>query len=188
MSDNINEQNRPPDKKPAKITSGQKRMRFADLFTTESTENVKLYLLKDVLIPGVKKLISEMVKNGIDSFLYGGRSSGERTSSISRPSYGSYYDGQKAMKASDEPYVYSGKSKYADILVESRQLADDVLIGMDEICQRYGRASIADLYDMVGIDGDPSDNNYGWTSMKNAKIVRHRDKWLIKMPRPYPID
>ena len=52
----------------------------------------------------------------------------------------------------------------------------------------YGLVRVADLYDLVGITGNYTDNKYGWTNITRAEIVRTRDGFMIKMPRAVPID
>jgi len=54
--------------KPKKKGEMQK---FADIFIAEDASNVKSYILMEVLVPAVKKAISDMVTNGIDIILYG---------------------------------------------------------------------------------------------------------------------
>ena len=58
---------------------------------------------------------------------------------------------------------------------------------MDEIIDMYGRVSVADLYDLVGITGNYTDNNYGWTNLASAEPIRVRDGYVIKLPKAMPI-
>ena len=60
---------------------------------------------------------------------------------------------------------------------------------MDELIATYGIASVADWYDLVGADSDYTDNNYGWTDIQSATIVRTRNgDYMIKMPKAFPLD
>ena len=54
--------------------------------------------------------------------------------------------------------------------------------------EEYGTVRVADLYDLVGVTGQYTDNNYGWTNIRNAEIVRVRDGYKIKMPRALPLN
>ena len=58
---------------------------------------------------------------------------------------------------------------------------------MDEIMEEYEIVRVADLYDLVGVTGEHTDNKYGWTNIRNAEIERVRDGYRIKMPRALPI-
>ena len=45
--------------------------KLANIFISEDAANVKSYVFMDVLVPAIKKAISDIVTNGIDMILYG---------------------------------------------------------------------------------------------------------------------
>ena len=53
---------------------------------------------------------------------------------------------------------------------------------------KYGTVTVNDYYEFVGEVGNPSDVNYGWNSLRTADIVRVRDGYIIKLPKPKPIE
>ena len=59
---------------------------------------------------------------------------------------------------------------------------------MDELIETYGVASVADLYDLVGLRCEYTDNKYGWNNLRNAEPIRVRDGYMLKMPKALPID
>lgn len=159
--------------------------KFTDDFISEDAKNVKSYIFGEVLIPAIKKAISDIVTDGIDMILYGGPRGGSRRSSADKVSYRNYYDrGPTRSTVSDRYSAYS----YDDVILNSRGEAEDVLARMDELMETYGLVRVADLYDLVGITGSYTDNKYGWTNIRDAKIVRTRDGYMIDMPRAIPID
>ena len=103
--------------------------------------------------------------------------------------YRNYYDRDtRASRVLDRGNTpYSGYS-YDDIILSNRGEAEDVISRMDELIDAYGLVRVADLYDLVGITGNYTDNKYGWTNIRNAEIIRVRDGYMIKMPRAIPID
>ena len=118
--------------------------------------------------------------------LYGGRGGGKRPTA-DKVSYRDYNDISRSDSRSyDRTRTNSGYS-YDDIVLESRGEAEAVLSRMDEIMDEYNIVRVADLYDLVGVTGNYTDNNYGWTNIRNAKIVRVRDGYKIDMPRALPI-
>jgi hypothetical protein len=84
--------------------------------------------------------------------------------------------------------LMSGQYSYDDIILPTRGEAEEVLTRMDELMDTYGLVRVADLYDLVGITGEYTDNRYGWTNITRAEIIRNRDGYMIKMPRAVPID
>ena len=77
---------------------------------------------------------------------------------------------------------------YDDIILETRGEAEEVLERMEELIETYGIVSVADLYDLVGITGNYTDNKYGWTNIRNAEPVRVRDGYMLKLPKALPIN
>lgn len=180
------------EKKVEKIISGNAKAKkksefskFADVFVSEDAGNVKSYILMDVLVPAVKKAISDIVTNGIDMLLYGETGVHKRNGASSKVSYRSYYD--RSNRSPSSSRTRSGYS-YDDIILDNRGEAEEVLSRMDEIVATYGTVSVADLYDLVGITGAYTDNKYGWTDIRSASVVRVRDGYMIKLPRALPLN
>lgn len=163
--------------------------KLADEFISDDAKSIKSYVFGEVLIPAIKKAISDIVTDGIDIILYGESRGGRRRNTADRVSYRNYYDTYNTPRGPREPAssVRTGYS-YDDIILHSRGEAEDVLSRMDELIETYGLVRVADLYDLVGITGNYTDNKYGWTNIRNAEIVRVRDGYMIKMPRAVPID
>lgn len=184
-----------PEKKVEKVVSGKVRtkkknemQKFADVFVSEDVRNVKSYILKDILIPTIKKAIDDIVGDGIHMILYGGSGRSKSNSSSTRTPYRRYYDERNDRDSYGRSYGRTGYD-YNNIILDNRGEAEDVLSRMDDLIDVYGVASVADLYDLVGITGSYTDNKYGWTDIRSATVVRVRgDEYLIKLPRAQALD
>ena len=164
--------------------------KFTDIFISEDVSNVKNYIFMDVLVPAIKKAVSDIVTNGIDMILYGDSGRNRRNTNASVVSYRSYYDQRREdeRRYSSTP-VSRARYSYDDIILNTRGEAEEVLTRMDELIDTYGIASVADLYDLVGLTGDYTDNKYGWTNIRSAEVVRDRDGgYRLKMPKALPIN
>lgn len=161
--------------------------KLADVFISEDVSNVKNYILMDVIVPAIKKAISDVITNGIDMLLYGsnGRTNANR-STASTISYNRYYGRDDHPRTSDP--VQTSRYSYDTITLDTRGEAEEVLARMDEIIDTYKMVRVADFYDLVGVTGNYTDNKYGWTNIRNAEVVRVRDGYRIKLPRALPID
>ena len=168
-------------------TQKNNKRKLADLFISEDAGNVKNYIFMDVIIPAVKKAIYDLVVGALDMSLYGGRGGGGRRSTADKVSYRDYNSVSRRDTRSYESARTTSGYSYDDIVLETRGEAEAVLSRMDEIMEEYEIVRVADLYDLVGITGEHTDNKYGWTNIRNAKIVRVRDGWKIEMPRALPI-
>lgn len=167
----------------AKVKKNEVR-RFADIFISEDVKNVKSYVLMDVLVPAIKKAISDIVTNGIDMILYG-ESGRPKKSGSSFVSYDSSYRRSDERRHESAPARTS--YRYNDIVLDTRSEAEEVLNHMDDIIETYGVVRVADFYDLCGVTGNFTDNSYGWSNISTAKIEHTRDGFVIKMPRAMPI-
>ena len=180
-------------KKVEKVVHGRVRTKpksgiskITDIFISEDAANVKSYIVMDVLVPAVKKAISDIVRDGIDMILYG-ESRGRKNGSAS--GYVSYRDYSRSDDR-DRFRDSRSRSSYAhdDIVLDSRGEAEEVLTRMDELIDTYGNVSVADLYDLVGKSSEYTDNKYGWTNIRNAEPIRVRDGYMLKLPKALPIN
>ncbi len=183
-----------PEKKVEKVISSTAKTKkknelrkLTDVFVSEDVENVKSYILLDVLVPAVKKAISDIVTNGIDMILYGESNRNASKSTASKISYRNYYDRANNQRDRSVNRTKPGYN-YDDILLDNRGEAEDVLARMDELVETYGMVSVADFYDLVGVTGNYTDNKYGWTDIRNASVVRTRDGYMIKLPKALPLN
>lgn len=169
-----------------KATSKKKSgvAKLAEIFVPEDVTNVREYVVSDILIPAVKKAISDVV----DICLYGEPGHSKRSSSGgSKVSYGRYYE-----KRDDKPH-YSSRARsgydFDDIVLDNRGDAEEVLDALDDILEQYHMVSVADLYDLVGIESkNYLDHKRGWTDLHTAKVLRAGDGYLLKLPKAMPID
>ena len=183
------------DKKVEKVISGSAKpkkkgemQKFADVFISEDVGNVKSYILMDVLVPAIKKAISDIVTNGIDMILYGETGRTRKASSGTKVSYGKYYD-REPDRIRDRSISSRGGYDYDDIVFETRGDAEKVLDSMNDIISQYGVVSVLDLYDLADVSTDNyAANKYGWTDISGCKAIRVRDGYILKLPRALPLN
>lgn len=182
-----------PEKRAEKVIKGEAKVKknemrkLTDVFISEDVGNVKNYILMDVIVPAVKKAIYDLVVGTLDMSLYGGRGSGAKRSTADKVSYRDYNGVSRRDERTYNTNRTASGYSYDDIVVDTRGEAETVLMRMDEIMEEYESVRVADLYDLVGITGQYTDNNYGWTNIRNAEVVRVRDGYKIKMPRAIPL-
>lgn len=183
----------PPDKKLEKVVSGGTKTRkksevkkFANVFVPEDVDNVKGYILMDVIVPGIKNAIADVVS--IMLFGEAGRLGGRRDKG-SRSSYQRYYDDRRDDRRDyGRPRAAAG-FEYDDIIFETRGDADLVLDQLESAIANYSLASVADLYDLAGITcRSYTANKYGWTDIRTAKVIRTRDGYILQLPRTVQIN
>ncbi len=178
-----------PEKRTEKVVSGNVKQRkktglsrAASTFMPGDVESVKSYILMDVLVPSIKRAISDIVCNGINMLL-GESTRGKGGSSVgAKVSYRQYYRDPDERRDYAAPRTQAQYS-YDDIVFDNRGDAEEVLYRMEELLERFDMVSVADLFDMAGISCNYTDNKYGWTDLRNARVERVNDGYIIKLPR-----
>ena len=182
------EQNQAVEKKPMeRVVKGEVKVKkkLSNVIFAEDAKSVGSYILMDVLLPTTKKLIVDMISEGANKIFLGASARRKGSSISSRVSYRDYYDsGSKPIADNKTRTGYS----YCDIEIEDRAEAEEVLQRMDETIETYGVVTVADLYDLVGYTCEHTDNNYGWTNLRNAKVVRLiGGGYKLDLPKALPI-
>ena len=171
------------------VVKSKKKSGFLGTFLSGDLMDIRDYVFQDVLIPAIKNAVEDVVTNGISMLLNNGetRKGNRRSSASSRVSYRSYYEREENDRERDRSSRHDRGYSYDDIILESRAEAEEVITRLDELIDVYGIASVADLYDLVGIRDQHTDNKYGWTDVRSATHTRVRDGYLLKMPRAKPL-
>lgn len=182
--------------KHEKVTSGKVTQRkkpvgkkFTDAMIGEDVQEVRSYLVWDVLVPALKDTIVDMIKKGADAIFYGGTSAPsniKRTPNGSRASYAGYYD--KRNNRPTRSYNRRAVHDFDEVLFEDRKDAEIVLSNLVEQTMEYGMVSVAEFYEFAGYPSEFTDNKYGWPELGDARIVRVRDGYILDLPKPEPID
>jgi len=183
------------------VTSGVKRRkkplgkRFLETFVAGDPKQVLHYILFDVLIPAAKDTAADAFSQGIERWLYGearsaSRRTGARPGNQSYVSYNRYSQSPSSpfQKQDDRVRISRGAHTFDDIVLETRGEAEIVIERLFDIVNKYEQATVADLYELVGVTGTHVDNNWGWTDLRGAGAVRVTGGYLLDLPRPDPLN
>ena len=191
------DQNKPTNtetKRVEKVVTGTAKTRkkselrkFTDGFVSEDARGVGSYVLMEVLLPTVKRVIVDIITEGANIIFYGGSSRSKPSNSGGYVSYRNYSDRSGGYQPSRDTRS-SGRFDYEDIGFTTRGEAEAAFMQLEDVIDKYGYATVADLYDMADLTAPYTSNRYGWTSMRNATIASTRDGYVIKMPRAMPIE
>ena len=183
----------PKEKKVEKVIDGDEFVtrrrplgkKMSDIFLNGDIDDVKSYLINDVLIPSIKETIFDLVNKGLDMLLF--NSTSGRSSSKSNQTYISYntYSNKDYRHASDRSNTRKDSVRVDDeeLIFRERGPAEMVLERMWSIFREYHIVTKADLNDLLNRTGNFTDNNWGLTDMSGACVERVRGGYLLKLPR-----
>lgn len=82
-----------------------------------------------------------------------------------------------------EPSRQRVRGNFVDeYIIEDRREAMSVISALSEQIMEYGQASVADYYDLIGVESAFTDNSYGWEDLSAAVITPVRGGYSIKFP------
>lgn len=187
----------------------KKRSSVANVISEHSNE-VKSYIIYDIIAPAVKDMISSIVKSAlnalqdsIETSLYGA----PRKQSYDRPSYTDYSSKSRYKKKSivgslekasyNDPRVKPSISNFNDIpALKSKSDAEAILSEMISIINSCGDVNVRDYYEIynkyirdrgVKIEHEFTDLKWGWTDLDDADTYRAKDGYRISLPDPKPL-
>lgn len=182
------------EKKTEKIVTGNVIQRKKGIFSragnsliSEGSDSVLQYIVMDVLIPAAKSTITDVVSQGIERLIYGDRSPRSRSD---RP--GGYISYNRVRRQTPEYNAISERARsqhdFDSIILATRGEAEDVIDRLRDLISQYEVATVADLYDLVGISGNFTDDKWGWYDLRSAMVRHVRGGYLLSLPRTQPIE
>lgn len=177
----------PPEKHVEKIITGSAKSvkkgglrKLVGMFISDEIDDVPGYLLHNIILPAIKRAISDSVDIALN-----GENGKRRTSGSSIVS--EYRGGNHSTNRTR--YDIQNLYEIDDIILDTYGDCEAVLDEMGELIREYGLVSIIDLYDMLGVTSTRhTDSKYGWTSLRTAKIVPTRGGFMLKLPRVVPLN
>lgn len=168
---------------------GQK---IAETFMTEDTKDVKSWLIMDVLIPGIKNTILDI----LSMVFFGEVDSRSRRSSRGgrdgRTNYSNYYRGSsdrdsrrsRRNRDRDDYYHSDDRIDFRNIILRERRDAEDVVGALRDRIHANNSVSIAELMDLIDAPSNYTDCNYGWDDERDVGIRRVSSGFLIDVAEP----
>jgi hypothetical protein len=79
--------------------------------------------------------------------------------------------------------------EFDEIILESRAEAELVLEKLTDLIEQYDVATVADLYELVGISSSHVDQKWGWDDIRDSGAERVRGGgYLLSLPKTKPVD
>lgn len=180
-------------RKPSRL----KRLRQS--FIMGDASSVGEHVFWNLLIPSAKDAVADMGRTFIDMMIFGERRNhlggGAPTSgfgSNSRINYGGISTGSRLVL---KPAQHSPANEFVrerfnpnEIIVPTRAEAEGIITKMFEVLEKYKAVTVADLYRMVGVTADYTDNRWGWTNLDAADVRRVSEGVLLVLPQPQDLN
>jgi hypothetical protein len=169
------------------------RKQFRETFISGDARTAIQYVLFDVLLPAAKDTVVEIGSQGLEKLVFGEtrRRGGFRpqTGPTGHISYNRYSAPQSRFTGAQRAMSREARARhdFDDIVLDDRSEAEEVIDRLFDLVSRYETASVADLYELVGLASDHTDNKWGWTDLSGAGVSRIRGGYLLDLPDPEPL-
>lgn len=151
-------------------------------------------IINNMLVDGIY-MISDYLSNVIGKKIFGPGtfiSPSKRGNNPSRTNYSGAYrqNGYQQTQAPPQQNVgMRSSTELQYVVAESREQAEDWKNDMVNSIQKFGRVSVANLYEKTGGKVKPlyNDFDYGWTRIEDIHYVRNADGYWFNLPKPVNI-
>ena len=172
------------------------RKQFSDTFLAGDARSSVRYVVLDIILPQIKDLMVEAVSGGVEKLIFGdSRRRGSTPPSSGPQGYVSYNRYSHTMGPSRQSGPSRAMSRQArsrhnfdEIVLDQRAEAEQVIDQLFDLVSKYDSATVADLYELVGLPSTHTDNKWGWEDLTGAGVSRVRGGYLLDLPEPEPLD
>lgn len=183
--------------KGAKIRKRGLGSRLVDTFIKEKPEEVRKYIIKEVVVPAIMDTIYDSVMSALGMTFW---QKADRRRPSSGSSLGSKFTNYSAISQpsirKERTPAYGGSKgslkSFDNLVFDSKGEAEDVRDSMIEALDRYGYLTVLEFYDIAQVTVDNfTDQNWGWKrdSIGQMKILGDSaNGYYINLPRCEPLD
>ena len=187
----------PQDKKVEPVVKGDVKRRkkplgkrFHEVFLGGDARGTANYVVFSVLIPAAKDMLVEAGAQGIERLVYG-ESRRRPSGRVPNPTGHIQYN-QPRSALDRPPAALSRRARtrfdFDEIILQSRGEAEEVLDRMYDLLSRYESVSVADLYELTGVQSAHTDQKWGWMDLRGSQVTRTRQGgFVVDLPEPSPL-
>lgn len=188
----------PQDKKVETVIKGEVKRRkkplgkrFHDVFLGGDARGTANYVVFSVLIPAAKDMLVEAGAQGIERLVYG---ESRRRPAGRSPMATGHIAYNRPTGISDRPPAPAlsrrarARFDFDEIILQTRAEAEEVLDRMYDLLSRYDSVSVADLYELTGVESQHTDQKWGWVDLRGSGLTRTRQGgYVVDLPEPSPL-
>lgn len=166
------------------------RRQFKETFIAGDARTAVRYAMFEVLLPAARDMIVEGMHQGMEKLIFGDSRRRGSTTPYSGPtghvSYNRYSGSRLAGPQRAISRTARARHDFDEIVLDQRAEAEEVIDRLFDLVRQYDSATVADLYELVGLSATHTDHKWGWTDLMGAGVSRIRGGYLLDLPEPEP--
>ena len=163
--------------------------KIMETFNGDDMDSVGKFVMFDVILPGIKNILFDTVTSGLERGLYGS-STARRSGGNGRVQVQNHTNYAKAFTGGKTPQVNASRSTpndratrdFDEIIFDDRGHAEMILERLRDAIEEYGNVRVADLMELVEKTGPFTDNIWGWTNLRDARVRPVRGGYILDLP------
>lgn len=166
---------------------------FKNTFFGGDAKSALQFVIFGVLVPAAKDALADAGAQGFERLIFGearGRRGGPPSGPAGHIAYNRFTP-RSPSPAETPTRTISRRARarhdFDEIVLTSRAEAEEVIDRLFDLVGRYEVASVADLYDLVGLSSTHADYKWGWTDIRGAGVARVRQGYMLDLPEPEPL-
>ena len=152
------------------------------------------FAIEDVVVPSIRETLRDFIHSGVDRLIFGESTRPPR--GYGGPSWSNASAGRVDYSSISSPRPTAAqkqtvsrqsraRNEFSDLIIPSKQEANNVIDYMFEIFSRQGVVHVAELYELTGVEAAHTDWKWGWTTLRGAKAMPLKDgRYILDLPRP----
>ena len=172
--------------------------RFKDAFFGGTTEGVGTYVIFEVALPAMKDMIVDAGGEALHRAVYGesrpsyarSRARGLGSSGLGHIAYDTISTRARETRQDRTPMSRRARANFQfdEIILPQRHIADEVLDRMFMLLEKYQAVTVADLYELLDISAQHTDDKWGWVDLFGSRVTRVSGGYMIELPQPISLD
>ena len=181
---------------------------FIKKIFVQDLSTAKDSVIDGVVVPQIKSFLSNLSTSLINNILYGKDNIRQNRNGynysynypVNQVNYSAFNNIQQQIPSQQTQPTLYGIGNLSTINFEPGE-GEVILERMKDTISRWGKVSVADFYDLINADRvsmdpplprikfDPMSNNYGWTDLSSARVIRtNTNSFLINFPKVIPLN
>lgn len=176
--------------------------KFKGIFTGVSPKEVFDDVVDKAIIPGIKGMLFDAGERALDRWFGSGTGNtpgraAARTmvTNVAHVAYNKFSAPNNVARPTDPrpPVTMTRRGQavfdFDELEFETRQDASIILNLMYDRLQNYGSVSVAEFYTWADVQGNFTDNNYGWRDLSGTGPTRNprTGRFTLNLPDPIPL-
>jgi hypothetical protein len=168
---------------------------FRSTFIDGDARTAWQYVIFNVLVPAAKEALAEAGSAGIEKLIYGEARArrGGPAPVHGASGYIAYNQRSRPTGRPGPPQPVSrtarARQSFNEIVIPTRQEAEEVLDRMFDLISKYESVTVADLYELTGLESAHTDHKWGWEELAGASVGRVRGGgYVLNLPEPQSLD